>query len=137
MRRGLVSILLASAVILPAVTLAQVGENPTGTPPGVAPLKSQNSQGFPLPAMTPGQPIETRPPEKTDDKPIFAGQTRAPFHPTVKFQTVTLTDQLNKPWSMAFLPDGGILITEKSGTMRILDKALWQWSKERSIAARI
>ena len=122
MRRGPVFILLAGAVILPVVTLAQVGDNPSGTPPGIAPLKSQNSQGFPLPAMTPGQPIETRPPEKIDDKPVFAGQTRAPFQPTVKFQTTLLTDQLNKPWSMAFLPDGGILITEKPGTMRILDK---------------
>ena len=72
--------------------------------------------------MTPGQPVETRAPEKLDDKPVFAGQTRAPFQPSVKFQTVTLTDQLNKPWSMAFLPGGSILITEKSGTMRILDK---------------
>ena len=123
MRRGLVGILLASAVALPTMALAQVGDNPTGTPPGIAPLKSQNSQGFPQPAMTPGQPIETRPPEKTDDTPVFAGQTRAPFQPSVRFQTVTLTDQLNKPWSMAFLPDGAILITEKSGAMRILDKA--------------
>jgi glucose/arabinose dehydrogenase len=74
------------------------------------------------PAMTPGQPIETRAPEKADDKPAFAGQTRAPFQRTQPFKVTTLTDQLNKPWSLAFLPDGGILITEKPGTMRILGK---------------
>jgi glucose/arabinose dehydrogenase len=122
MRRGLIAVLFASAMVLPLVTLAQVGDHPTGTPPGVAPLKSQNSRGFPPPALTPGQPVETRAPEKLDDKPVFAGQTRAPFQPSVKFQTVTLTDQLNKPWSMAFLPDGGILITQKAGTMRILNR---------------
>ena len=77
---------------------------------------------LPAAAVTPGQPIETRAPEKADDKPAFPGQTRAPYQPTAAFQTVTLTDQLNKPWSLAFLPDGGILIAEKPGTLRILDK---------------
>ena len=30
----------------------------------------------------------------------------------------TLTDKLNKPWGMAFLPSGVLLVTEKSGTLR-------------------
>jgi hypothetical protein len=34
-----------------------------------------------------------------------------------------LTDQLKSPWSLAFLADAKVLITEKPGTMRILDKA--------------
>src|ERR1043165_7635639 len=31
-----------------------------------------------------------------------------------------VTKGLNQPWSMAFLPDGGILITERGGKLRIV-----------------
>jgi len=31
-----------------------------------------------------------------------------------------VTKGLNQPWSMAFLPDGGILITERAGRLRIV-----------------
>jgi aldose sugar dehydrogenase len=70
--------------------------------------------------MVPGQPIETRPPEKSDDKPAFPGQTRAPYKATAPFTITTITDKLSRPWSLAFLPDGKFLITEKPGAMRIL-----------------
>jgi len=73
--------------------------------------------------MEEGKSIESRPPEKSDDKPAFAGQTRAPYHATTPPVVTTLTDKLSSPWSFAFLPDGKILITEKPGTMRILDKS--------------
>jgi aldose sugar dehydrogenase len=33
---------------------------------------------------------------------------------------LTVTKGLNQPWSMAFLPDGGILITERPGRLRIV-----------------
>lgn len=36
---------------------------------------------------------------------------------TAPFEPVLLVDQLQIPWGMAFLPDGSILITEKSGSM--------------------
>ena len=76
----------------------------------------------PAPVMTDGESIESRAPEKADDKPLFAGQTRAPYHATPAPVVTTLTDQLRNPWSLAFLPDGKILITEKPGTMRVVDK---------------
>jgi aldose sugar dehydrogenase len=77
---------------------------------------------FPRPIMREGRPIESRPPEKRNDKPAFASQTRAPYHATTPPVVTTLTDKLNLPWSLAFLPDGKILITEKPGAMRVLDK---------------
>lgn len=78
---------------------------------------------FPAPVTSEGQPIESRPPEKSDDKPAFAGQTRAPYHATTPPVVTTLTDELKWPWSFAFLPNGKILITEKLGTMRVLDRS--------------
>jgi aldose sugar dehydrogenase len=104
-----------------SVALAAEPIEPTGRPPGVAPLASQNTRGFPAPNLTPGQPIETRPPELATDKPAFPGQSRAPYRPTVPYQVITLTDKLEKPWSFAFLPNGKMLVTEKPGRLRIVD----------------
>ena len=33
---------------------------------------------------------------------------------------LVITKGLNQPWSMAFLPDGGILVTERGGRLRIV-----------------
>ncbi|ELR73426.1 PQQ-dependent oxidoreductase, gdhB family [Fulvivirga imtechensis AK7] len=37
-----------------------------------------------------------------------------------EIQVEDLTDGLNHPWGMAFLPDGRLLVTERSGNLRIL-----------------
>src|ERR1700674_1568843 len=74
------------------------------------------------PAVVEGQPVERRPPEKKDDKPPLPEQTRAAYHATAPFKVTTLIDRLHAPWSLAFLPDGRILVTERRpGTMRIRD----------------
>jgi glucose/arabinose dehydrogenase len=106
-----------------AAALAAEPIEPTGRPPGVAPMVSQNSRGFPAPRLVPGEPIETRPPELPTDKPAFPGQTRAPYRPTAPYQVTTLTDKLEKPWSLAFLPNGKMLVTEKPGRLRIIDSS--------------
>lgn len=38
----------------------------------------------------------------------------------VPIQVDTVTDGLDHPWGIAFLPDGGMLVTERSGTMRFV-----------------
>ena len=38
------------------------------------------------------------------------------------FQVVTLTKGLENPWSMAFLPGGRMIVTERAGRMRLLDQ---------------
>ncbi|MES2292532.1 MAG: PQQ-dependent sugar dehydrogenase [Pseudomonadota bacterium] len=68
-----------------------------------------------------GKPIDTRWPEKQDDAPDFPGQTHAPYHASVPYQVTTITDKLVRPWAVAFLPDGKMLITQRLGTMVIVD----------------
>ena len=36
------------------------------------------------------------------------------------FSVTTLADGLNHPWSLAFLPDGNMLVTERVGRLRII-----------------
>jgi aldose sugar dehydrogenase len=105
--------LLTCLALLPA-TLA--GQTPSATAP------DGNVAVPPRPALVEGQPIETRPPEKKDNRPSFPEQTRAPYRATAPFNVTTLINNMHAPWSLAFLPEGNILVTERlPGTMRILD----------------
>jgi aldose sugar dehydrogenase len=36
------------------------------------------------------------------------------------FRIVTVAEGLDHPWSLAFLPDGGMLVTERSGQLRVI-----------------
>jgi glucose/arabinose dehydrogenase len=38
-----------------------------------------------------------------------------------RFRIVTLAEGLNQPWSLAFLPDGRMLVTEKPGVLRYIE----------------
>ena len=113
----------ASIAVLGAVLLA--AQTPVGPPPG-APGKGGGkgkAKAGPAWQLVKGQPIDTREPEKKDDHPAFPGQTRQPYAPTTPPVVTLLTDKLNAPWSMAFLPDGKILITEKlAGDMRTFNE---------------
>jgi aldose sugar dehydrogenase len=41
-----------------------------------------------------------------------------------KIRVVTLVDGLSRPWSLAFLPGGEILVTERTGQLRIIRKGV-------------
>lgn len=58
----------------------------------------------------------------TKYKPAFPGQTRiAGVKTTSKYNAEKIAQNLGKPWAVIPLPDGRLLITEKSGYMQIHD----------------
>ena len=77
----------------------QGGRGPGGAPP---PLN------WPAPALP--------------DGPI-AAQSAMPQHRDLR---ITVTKGLSHPWAMAFLPDGGILVTERAGRMRLIRNGVLQ-----------
>lgn len=67
-----------------------------------------------------GPPVETRKPN-TVYQPAFPGQTRAPGIKTeTAYKTEIITKALKEPWSVKELPNGRLIVTEKSGSLRIV-----------------
>ena len=59
-------------------------------------------------------PVETGAPNVPEFKPAFPQQTRAPAVTSRTPLAVTeIASGINKPWAIAFLPDGRMLVTEK------------------------
>src|SRR3954454_2565976 len=114
MKPYLTTVLWVCIVIIPAGVHAQKiatpGPQAAAISTGATPVAALPA-GEASPAVIEGQPIERRPPEKSDDSPAFPEQTRAPFHASAPFRITTLIDNLPAPWSLAFLPDGKILLT--------------------------
>ena len=68
-----------------------------------------------------GAPVETGPKSVPEFRPAFPGQTRAPAVKTrTPLQVTEVASGFNKPWAIAFLPDGRMLVTEKPGQLRIV-----------------
>ncbi len=66
-------------------------------------------------------PVETKG-ANTDYRPAFAGQTRvAGIKTKTAYKVERISDDLNRPWAVVPMPDGRLLITEKSGYMQIHD----------------
>ena len=73
--------------------------------------------------IVPGKSVETEKPN-TNYKPAFEGQTRIQGIKTAAALNVEeIASGLSKPWGIVVLNDGRLLITEKTGTLRIIDKA--------------
>lgn len=72
---------------------------------------------------TPGTlpPVETQSPNSPQYKPAFEGQTRVAGAKTATaYSTKVVTRALVKPWSLAALPDGRFLVTQKEGMFRLV-----------------
>jgi glucose/arabinose dehydrogenase len=69
-------------------------------------------------------PLETRPPNAPDQRPAFAGQTRAcGVKSNVAFEVTVVATGLQKPWAVEPLPGGDFLVTEKPGRLRIVSRS--------------
>lgn len=87
-----------------------------------APLPAGESREHPAPKVAEGEYWDPRPPENPKNNPAFKEQTRAPYRQTASYKVTTLTDKLGLGWSVAFLPSGNLLISEKlPGALRFLD----------------
>ena len=67
-------------------------------------------------------PLETGGANAPDQRPAFAGQTRACGirSDSQAFEVTVLARTLDRPWSVEPLPGGDLLVTEKPGRMRIV-----------------
>ncbi|WP_374423486.1 PQQ-dependent sugar dehydrogenase [Paracoccus sp. (in: a-proteobacteria)] len=72
------------------------------------------------PALPAYADFNDAPPEARGQSPAFPGQTRATVIPRApRLMQNILAEGLSNPWGMALLPDGGVLITERPGRMRL------------------
>jgi glucose/arabinose dehydrogenase len=71
-----------------------------------------------------GTPLETREANAPEQRPAFAGQTRAPEAKSdVAYDVVVVAKGLEKPWAVEPLPGGDFLVTEKPGRLRVVSAA--------------
>ena len=113
------TMLAASLVAIPAM-FAQAAEEPAnGTSPAEEVEGSPPADGTDQKAA--GTPVETQPPNAPDQKPAFAGQTRAPQPAEMPEATPhVVAEGLPQAWALQILPDGRILITAKGGDMHVV-----------------
>ncbi len=79
--------------------------------------------GLSLGSIVSAQGVDSRPPNGASQKPAFAGQTRAPEQKSgVAFDVIPLVTGLERPWAIAFLPSGRMLVTERPGRLRVVGK---------------
>jgi glucose/arabinose dehydrogenase len=75
--------------------------------PDGAPDRQSDGPGVPPPLVWPAPPLGTGP---------FQFETAEERN----IRVVVMTSRLQQPWSMAFLPDGDILVTERPGRLRVI-----------------
>lgn len=118
--RAFIAIAVLGVLIACGPTEAQNSDQSGNLAPGGGSKEQSRPRG--QSAAQSGAPIETGPKSVPEFQPAFPTQTRAPAVKTrTAFQVTEIADGLNKPWAIAFLPDGRMLVTEKPGGLRIVN----------------
>ena len=101
------------AVLVAVATGALMAQQPPAPPAAVQtpPAGAQAGRGRGAPTAPP--PITWNSPPLPDGPMLYETGLVRPIR-------ITATKGLNQPWSMAFLPDGAILVTERPGRLRIV-----------------
>jgi glucose/arabinose dehydrogenase len=92
-----------------AIAAQQVQQPPAGQAGGQQPAQAGRGRGAP----TAPPPINWPSPPLPDSPMVYETALVRPIR-------IVATKGLNQPWSMAFLPDGAILVTERPGRLRIV-----------------
>lgn len=121
--RALTTATALTALLACAAATAQSGSQNNGQAGNLAPGGGSREQSRPRAAGSAlgGAPVETGAKSVPEFEPAFPGQTRAPAVKTrTALQVTEIATGFNKPWAIAFLPDGRMLVTEKPGQLRIV-----------------
>ena len=103
---------LTAALLLTALACSQ---QPDTAPEPAAATTATSASGAPC------TPLATGDPNVPEQRPAFAGQTRAcGAASNVAFDVVVLARGLAHPWAVEPLPGGDLLVTERPGRMRVV-----------------
>jgi aldose sugar dehydrogenase len=112
MKVTLISALIGVAVA--GIVAAQQG------PPQLSPATEELAKRFPYPVIRDLRGVIPRGPRPLPSPPLGSGPWVYSTFEQRDIKVSVVTTGLSHPWSLAFLPDGSILITERAGRLRIL-----------------
>ena len=112
MKVTLISALIGVAVA--GIVAAQQG------PPQLSPATEELAKRFPYPVIRDLRDVIPRGPRPLPSPPLGSGPWVYSTFEQRDIKVSVVTTGLSHPWSLAFLPDGSILITERAGRLRIL-----------------
>jgi aldose sugar dehydrogenase len=82
---------------------------------------ASNAAEAPASSQSRCTPLETRRANAPEQKPTFPSQTRVcAVKSDVPFEVTVLAKGLDRPWAVEPLPNGDLLVTEKTGRLRIV-----------------
>src|SRR5688572_12277165 len=109
----------SQAVFVIAIVLTAAGAACAQGGPGSG--KTSAPTAAPATSTSPCAPLETRAANAPEQKPAFAGQTRAcGVKSGAAFDVTVLAKGLERPWAVEPLPNGEFLVTEKPGRLRVV-----------------